>query len=173
MEDSLYNRFESGKISWLPSNYNHSWNILNMICAVLSRSGVSNSLWPHGLLPTRLLCPCGSSRQEYWSGLHAFLQGIFPTQGLNPSLSHCRRIVYYLSHQGSYCKQSCGKRGVTEKWLYPDGGWLDHMAVLFCFWDPSPLFLAVVVPIYIPTNSAQGFPFPPRPHQCKLFSSLW
>ena len=23
------------------------------------------------------------SRQEYWSGLHAFLHGIFPTQGLN------------------------------------------------------------------------------------------
>ena len=26
------------------------------------------------------------SRQEYWSGLHFILQGIFPTQGLNPNL---------------------------------------------------------------------------------------
>ena len=30
----------------------------------------------------------GFSRQEYWSGCHALLQGIFPTQGLNPSLLH-------------------------------------------------------------------------------------
>ena len=34
-------------------------------------------------------------------GCHAPLQGIFPTQGSNPSLPHCRRILYRLSHQGS------------------------------------------------------------------------
>ena len=34
-------------------------------------------------------------------GCHAFLQGIFPTQGLKPDLPHCRRILYQLSHQGS------------------------------------------------------------------------
>ena len=34
-------------------------------------------------------------------GCHARLQGIFPTQGVNPSLPHCRRILYSLSHQGS------------------------------------------------------------------------
>jgi len=34
-------------------------------------------------------------------GCHALLQGIFPTQGLNPGLSHCRQILYHLSHQGS------------------------------------------------------------------------
>ena len=33
-------------------------------------------------------------------GCHAILQGIFPTQGLNPSLQHCRQILYHLSHQG-------------------------------------------------------------------------
>ena len=32
---------------------------------------------------------------------HALLQGIFPIQGLNPGLPHCRRILYHLSHQGS------------------------------------------------------------------------
>ena len=30
-----------------------------------------------------------------------FLQGIFPTQGSNPGLLHCRQILYQLSHQGS------------------------------------------------------------------------
>ena len=34
-------------------------------------------------------------------GSHSLLQGIFPTQGLNPGLLHCRQIHYYLSHQGS------------------------------------------------------------------------
>ena len=29
------------------------------------------------------------------------LQGIFPTQGSNPGLLHCRRILYHLSHLGS------------------------------------------------------------------------
>ena len=32
---------------------------------------------------------------------HALLQGIFPTQGSNPGLPHCRQILYLLSHQGS------------------------------------------------------------------------
>ena len=31
---------------------------------------------------------------------HALLQGIFPNQGLNPSLPHCRWLLYHLSHQG-------------------------------------------------------------------------
>ena len=34
-------------------------------------------------------------------GCHALLQGIFPIQGSNPGLPHCRRILYQLSHQGS------------------------------------------------------------------------
>ena len=41
------------------------------------------------------------SRPEYWSGSLSLLQGIFPTQGLNPGLLHCRRILYQLSHKGS------------------------------------------------------------------------
>ena len=33
-------------------------------------------------------------------GCHALLQGIFPTQGPNPGLPHCRWILYHLRHQG-------------------------------------------------------------------------
>ena len=40
----------------------------------------------------------GFSRQEYWSGLHSLLQGIFPTQELNWVLLHCRHILYQLSY---------------------------------------------------------------------------
>ena len=32
---------------------------------------------------------------------HALLHEIFPTQGLNPGLPHCRQILYHLSHQES------------------------------------------------------------------------
>ena len=32
---------------------------------------------------------------------HSLLQRIFPTQGLNQVLLHCRQILYHLSHQGS------------------------------------------------------------------------
>ena len=34
-------------------------------------------------------------------GNHSLLQGLFLTQGLNPGLLHCRRILYCLRHQGS------------------------------------------------------------------------
>ena len=34
-------------------------------------------------------------------GCHALLQGIFPTQGLNPGLPYFRWILYWLSHQGN------------------------------------------------------------------------
>ena len=32
---------------------------------------------------------------------HFLLQGIFPTQGWNPGLLHCRQTLYRLSHRGS------------------------------------------------------------------------
>ena len=34
-------------------------------------------------------------------GTYSPLQGIFPTQGSNPGLQHCRQTFYCLSHQGS------------------------------------------------------------------------
>ena len=43
----------------------------------------------------------GFSRQEYWGGCRFLLQEIFPTQGLNWGLLHCRQIHYQLSYQGS------------------------------------------------------------------------
>ena len=34
-------------------------------------------------------------------GSLSLLQGIFPTQGSNPGLLHCRQILYQLSHKGN------------------------------------------------------------------------
>ena len=58
------------------------------LCATLSRSVVSDSLQPHGLQPTRLLCPWDSPGKNTGVGCHFLLQGIFPTQGSNPYLLH-------------------------------------------------------------------------------------
>ena len=43
----------------------------------------------------------GLSRQGYWRGLPFPAPGIFPTQGSNPGLPHCRWILYQLGHKGS------------------------------------------------------------------------
>ena len=45
---------------------------------------VSNSLWPYGLSPTRLLCSWGFSRQEYWNGLPCPPPGDLPNTGIKP-----------------------------------------------------------------------------------------
>ena len=45
--------------------------------------------------------PWDSPGQNTGAGSHSLLQGIFPTQGSNSGLPHCRQILYHLSHQGS------------------------------------------------------------------------
>ena len=50
---------------------------------------------------TKLLRPWDFQGKSTAVGCHFLLQGIFPTQGSNPDLSHCRQTHYYLSHQGS------------------------------------------------------------------------
>ena len=64
---------------------------------VLSHSVVSYFLWPRGLYPIRLLCPWNSPGKNTGVGCHALLQGIFPTQGSNPGLSHCKQILFFFS----------------------------------------------------------------------------
>ena len=67
-------------------------------------------------------CPPGSSvhgdspGKNIAGGCHALLQGIFPTQGSNPGLPHCRWILYHLSHQGS--------PGILEWAAYPFSKWM-------------------------------------------------
>jgi len=45
--------------------------------------------------------PWNSSGQDTRVGSSSLLQEIFPTQGSNPGLWHCRWILYQLNHQGS------------------------------------------------------------------------
>ena len=59
----------------------------------------------HGILQARILEWVASS----------LLQGIFPTQGSNPGLPHCRRILYQVSHKGSLLSSKGQIETVTNK----------------------------------------------------------
>ena len=54
---------------------------------------VSNSLQP---------CPWDFPGKSTGVGCHFLLQEVFPTNGLNLGLPHCKQTLYCLSHQGSY-----------------------------------------------------------------------
>ena len=44
---------------------------------------------------TRLLCPWDFPGKNTGVDCYFLLQGVFPTQGSNPCLFHCRRIIYH------------------------------------------------------------------------------
>ena len=75
---------------------------------------VSDSLWPQGLQHASFRCPSlcpgvclnrlcllNSPGENIRVVCHSLLQGIFLTQKSNPSILHCRQILYDLSHQES------------------------------------------------------------------------
>ena len=75
------------------------------------------SLVSDSVRPSRLLCPWDSPGKNTGVGYHALLQGIFPTQGSNPSL------LYLLHWQaGSFPLVPCGKplgESMSVQMLYP------------------------------------------------------
>jgi len=88
-----------------PYETNNGWVLANLtykpLANVCFRVAVLYSLNCIWLLRSRGPCsPPGSSVQgdspgkNTAVGCHALLQGLFPTQGSNPGLPHCRRILY-------------------------------------------------------------------------------
>ena len=81
----------------------------------------------------------GFSRQEYWSGLPCLPPGIFPSQGSNPGLPHCRQILYCLSHQGNprilecvaypFFRGTCRPRNWTRVFCIA-GGFFTSLAII-------------------------------------------
>ena len=63
-------------------------------CVCVGCSVMSDSLWPHGLYTaSRLLCAWNSPGKNTGVGSHSAFQGIFPSQGSNPGLLHCRQTL--------------------------------------------------------------------------------
>ena len=48
----------------------------------------------HASQPAMFLCPWNSLGKNTGMGSHSLLQGIFPTQGSNLGLPHCRQILH-------------------------------------------------------------------------------
>ena len=72
-------------------------------CCWLVAKSCPTLLQPHGLSPTRLLCPWNFPGKNMGVGCYFLLQGIFPTQGSNPCLLHWQADSVPLSHLGSPC----------------------------------------------------------------------
>ena len=67
-------------------------------------------------------------------GSLSLLQGIFPNQGLNPSLPHCRWILYQLSHKGSprileWVPSSFSRRSFQPRYPLPSPGDLSNPGI--------------------------------------------
>ena len=68
------------------------WNLSRRQCKLLSRVQLFATPWTS---------PWNSLGQNTGVCSLSLLQGIFPTQGSNPGLPHCRWMLYQLSHKGS------------------------------------------------------------------------
>ena len=90
-----FKRYYQWQVKLIDKLKDYSWQLLGVKWSV-SLSVVSDSLQPHGLYS-----PWNSLGQNTGVGSLSLLQGIFPTQGLNPGLPHRRWILYQLSHKGS------------------------------------------------------------------------
>ena len=100
-------------------------------------------LWPHGLSS-----PWNSPGQNTGVCSLFLVMGIFPTQGLNPGLLHCRWILYQLSHKGSpiIILKSCF-------WLY------DPLFPQVCFYGKIAASLHLLVFWKYLVNTACNFFF--------------
>ena len=85
----------TGKPGGLPpmGSQSRTWLKRPSSSSSVSRSAVLDSVWPHGLWPTRLLCPWDSPRNNTGVDCHSLLQRIFPIQESNLGLLHCRQIL--------------------------------------------------------------------------------
>ena len=68
--------------------------LVNVSCSV-----ISDSLQSHRLQPARLLCPQDFPGKNTGVDCHSLLQRIFPTQGSNLGLLHCRHFLYHLRYR--------------------------------------------------------------------------
>ena len=90
----------------------------------VSRSVMSDSLWPYRLQPARFLCPWDSPGKNTGGGCRTLLQGIFPTKGSNWDLLHCRQILYGMSYKlvslsfiSNASNPLCDKYMINSHWM--------------------------------------------------------
>ena len=127
-------------------------------------SVVSDSLPPHGLSPTRVLCPWNFPGKNTIVGCYFLPRGIFPPQGVNLYLLHWQSNSLPPLHLGSYrlenlscfgCSCAIASATFVEKTILPplncfSAFFKTHLGPLCEFW--GPLFCSIDVCIYLSIN---------------------
>ena len=116
------------RVPWTARRSNQSIlkETVHINCEGETRSVMSDSFWLH-----EWHSPWNSPGQNTGVGSLSLLQGIFLTQGLNPGIPPCRRILYQLSHKRSprilesvaysFCSGSSRPRNQTRVSCIADG----------------------------------------------------
>ena len=117
----------------------HSVNSLILVKVKVSRS--CRTLQPHGLYS-----PWNSLGRNTGVGSLSLLQGIFPTQGSNPGLLHCRQILHQLSHKGSSALNADSLQSWWKPaaWQPPEGAEMGQASCRALFPDKVPRSLFVL-----------------------------
>ena len=164
----------------------HPWSLWCRLRLAESerRLVMSNSLWPHGLYS-----PWNSPGQNTRVGSLSLFQWIFPTQGSNPGLTHCRWILYQLSHKrgrripewvffssGSSqprnrIRVSCIADGFFTNWAIREALWKWKWKLLSCVW----LFATYIVHgiLHVGDISTQSGSVPGECLGTKISISFW
>ena len=123
------------------------------------------TLWP--MEPARLLCPWNSPGKNTVVSSYSFLQGVFPTWGLNPGLLHCRQTLYSLSHQGSPWTTLHHSKGHTFREILPVPAALLRLSL-----DPLPSLVSLSGSNVTSSRIGLSLPVFLRGHSCSTLSFL-
>ena len=93
----------------MPDPFAHLWRVLGTgassfhfpVASCSVAPVVCNSLQPRGALVHQAPLLWDSPSKTTRVSCHALLQGVFPTQGLNLCLLHCKQILLPMTHWGS------------------------------------------------------------------------
>ena len=140
---------------------------------VLSCSGLSESLWLHGLQPIRLLCPWDFPGKNTGVGCCFLLQGIFLTQGSNPCLLHWQTGSLPLSHQGTPIVKLVPIANLWLLWINESSSDMDVAGSSLSYKQRKlglHLLIGQVTDFFAESNS--GFPIV-REYPFKVFCAIW
>ena len=149
---------------WIILKYTYIPSLLSLpltpipshLCVCVCSSVMSESLWPHGLQPVRLLCPWKSQGKITGVGCHFLFQRIFwPRDQTSVSCISCigRRIFFFFLNtepprkpQSTRLSSLCYT--ATSNWLYLIYTWCVYTSVLLFRFIPSPPTLAVFTSVF-------------------------